>query len=154
MTRFAALPLALLLLTGCSAGSSDLAVAPSFVPLAPPTEATPATTLATVPAAGTVRLAQGPFNDRFTLSGLALAAGSVTASLTITSDVSELISLEVAVAFYGADGALVGTGRQVTGTAESEPFHTTAGIVGLPLRIDGPAGASSAVLSVPVLVNE
>ena len=158
MTRLAALPLALALLTGCSAGSShgssDAMVAPSFVPLAPPAEASPQPTLAPVPAPGTVTLAQGPFDDRFTLDGLALATGTVTALLTITSDVSDLINLEVAVAFYGTDGALLGTGRQVTGTDESEPFHTTAGVAGLPLRIDGPVGASSAVVRIPVLVNE
>ena len=158
----AALPCVALLLAlslaGCSSSgtASSGAVDPlSVVTGQPiPTEEAPLPSLSTVPDPGTVTLAAGPFNDRFTLDGLGLAAGVVTGTLSITSDVSDLINLTVRADFYDGAGVLVGSDRQVDGVAETEAFHSERGVQGLPLRLAGPPTASSVLLTVPVLVNE
>lgn len=73
----------------------------------------------------------------------------------MTSDVSEIINLEVRVDFYDEAGKYLTSERQIFRTQDTEEFHTTAGVAGLPISVPGPAvGVHSAVLSVPVLVNE
>ena len=108
------------------------------------------------PAAGVVERAPGPFDDRFDLTGLALRSGTVTGSLAITSDVSDLLVLEVHAAFYGAGGALLGTAVQVE-REYGEGGHSSAGGL-VPVSIVAPAAYRSRVVSarvfVPVLVNE
>ena len=109
------------------------------------------------PAAGTVDRGPGPFDDRFTLTGLTLENGAVTGSLDITSDVSEIIVLEVHAAFYDAAGALLGTQVQV-----HQPDHgNTATAVpdeSVPVSVLAAAAyrskVSAARVTVPVLVNE
>jgi len=110
-------------------------------------------------AAGTVALAPGPFLDRVRLTALHLGPTAVTGTLDVTSDVSEIITLEVSVAFYDGAGTLLGSSSQLFSTADTEPFHTTSGVVGLPLTVPVPAQVTagsprSAVLGIPVLVNE
>ena len=111
------------------------------------------------PAAGTVQLAKGPFDDRFEVNDLAFDGVTVSGSVLVTSDVSEVINLEVVAGFYDSTGALIGEGRFVL---ESE-HGKTEGTAKLPdesvaFRIDVPAviagQASSAAIGVPVLVNE
>ncbi|MFD0569313.1 hypothetical protein ACFQ0T_08580 [Kitasatospora gansuensis] len=111
LTRAAALAaLALTLAVGCSGPSEDEPVptAPvSALALPAPREApAPAAVLGSPAAAGEVRLEQGPFTDRLTFTGLRLdpKATAVTGHLAITSDVSDLLALEVRAAFYDASG--------------------------------------------------
>jgi hypothetical protein len=108
----------------------------------------------------TVTQVAGPFDDRFTLSGLRVDEGVVTGRLRVTSDVSDLLELEVVVGFYDAGGGFLGTARAV---------HHVDGAAGHP-HDDGPPSeverfdiaapacfaqrVSSAVVGVPVLVNE
>lgn len=158
--RALAAPLAVALLLPAAACSTGAASAARTDPLAVvtgvpvPTESPAAATLpAGAPRVGAT-LVPGPFSDRFTLDGLTLADGAVTARLTVTSDVSDLLDLEVRADFYDAAGHLLASGRQSDATADTERFHTSEGVRGLPLRIAAPAGAVAALVSVPVLVNE
>ncbi|QTE28268.1 hypothetical protein [Pengzhenrongella sicca] len=128
---------------------------------APADEEAPAATVAPGAAAGSVEVLPGPFVERLRLSALALSepdaggAQTVTGQLDVVSDVSEVIALEVRVDCYDAAGALLGSGRQVLDSAATEQFHSAAGVIGVPLSVSCPAGAAhSAILSVPVLVNE
>ncbi|MEU9101917.1 hypothetical protein [Streptomyces sp. NPDC048361] len=104
----------LALATGCGGGAGERAEdAPSPVPsvsfAAPKQAAAPAAYRGL--ARGEVRLEPGPFTDRVKVTGRALGAGSaVTGHLAVTSDVSDLIALELRAAYYDADGKLLGTG--------------------------------------------
>jgi hypothetical protein len=113
------------------------------------------------PAPRTVAQAAGPFDDRFELRGLSFDGKQVRGSAQITSDVSEILELEVLAGFYDVQGRLLGTARYVhdvteppancheaAGTpAEAEPFT-----IAVPGRLRGTA--VSAAVGVPVLVNE
>ncbi|MEU4350046.1 hypothetical protein [Streptomyces sp. NPDC023838] len=185
--RLAALALTALALTTACGGSggkgdqadagqrparAEQAAAPAVTFPAPSGAPAPAATLAKVPAKGEVRLEQGPFTDRvritkLTLSGEPAEKPSVTGHFAITSDVSDVLALELRAAFYDERGHLVGTGSfQYAEEGEAgEAAHGTAGHAGP--RAEG-AGIdftavpksplkgtpASAVLSVPVLVNE
>ncbi|WHM38001.1 hypothetical protein [Streptomyces sp. BPTC-684] len=179
--RLAALALAALALTAACGGSdgdkadagqrpaqAEQAAAPAVTFPAPSGAPAPAATLAKVPAKGEVRLEQGPFTDRVRITKLALSEKpSVTGHFAITSDVSDVLALELRAAFYDERGHLVGTGSfQYAEEGEAgEAAHGTPGHAGP--RAEG-AGidftavpkapltgkAASAVLSVPVLVNE
>ncbi|MFG2719619.1 hypothetical protein ACGFW5_15170 [Streptomyces sp. NPDC048416] len=157
--------LALGLVTACGGGSGERAGdAPSPVPsvsfAAPGQAAAPAAHQKL--GRGEVRLEQGPFTDRVKVTGGALGAGSaVTGHLAVTSDVSELIALEVRAAYYDADGRLLGTGSfhyAEEGHDEHAAGHTPAAEgPGIDFRVrpsaltGTPAGV---VISIPVLVNE
>ena len=111
------------------------------------------------PAAGTVQLAEGPFDDRFEVSDLAFDGATVSGGILITSDVSEVINLEVVAGFYDSTGTLIGEGRFVLesehGTAEDAarlPDESVGFQIDVPAAIAGQA--SSAAIGVPVLVNE
>ncbi|WP_329400152.1 hypothetical protein [Streptomyces melanogenes] len=187
--RLAALALTALALTTACGGSdgdkadagqrpaqAEQAAAPAVTFPAPSGAPSPAATLAKVPAKGEVRLEQGPFTDRVRITKLALSEKdsgkdaekpSVTGHFAITSDVSDVLALELRAAFYDERGHLVGTGSfQYAEEGEAgEAAHGTPGHAGP--RAEG-AGidftavpktplkgkAASAVLSVPVLVNE
>ncbi|WP_405020012.1 hypothetical protein OHV05_27290 [Kitasatospora sp. NBC_00070] len=169
VTRAAAAALAALALTlavGCSASSDDAPVqTPSVaaVALPAPREApAPAAVLASPAAAGQVRLEEGPFTDRIKFTGLALApqATAVTGHLAITSDVSDVLVLEVRAAFYDAAGRLLGSGsfqyqeEEATGTSHDDRRAEGAGI-DFTVPATGVTGTpAGAVLTVPVLVNE
>ncbi|MER5865992.1 hypothetical protein [Kitasatospora sp. NPDC002040] len=169
LTRAAALAaLALTLAVGCS-GPSDRDSGPVELPsvaaasLPAPREApAPAPVLARPAAAGEVRLEEGPFTDRVKFSGLALngKAGAVTGHLAITSDVSDLLALELRAAFYDAGGRLLGSGsfhyqeEETAGVSQGERRAEGEGI-DFTVPATGVGGTpASAVLSVPVLVNE
>ena len=181
-TRLAALALTALALTTACGGSggdkadagqrpaqAEQAAAPAVTFPAPSGAPAPAATLPKVPAKGEVRLEQGPFTDRVHVTKLALSEQkpSVSGHFAITSDVSDVLALELRAAFYDERGHLVGTGSfQYAEEGEAgEAAHGTPGHAGP--RAEG-AGldftavpkaplkgkAASAVLSVPVLVNE
>lgn len=187
--RLAALALTALALTTACGGSdgdkadagqrpvqAEQAAAPAVTFPAPSGAPAPAATLAKIPATGEVRLEQGPFTDRVRITKLTLSEKpsgkssekpSVTGHFAITSDVSDVLALELRAAFYDERGRLVGTGSfQYAEEGEAgEAAHGTAGHAAP--RAEG-AGidftavpkapltgkAASAVLSVPVLVNE
>ena len=166
---------------GCSSGSSPeaspaAAASGSPVPRAPAPvtssapSAAPQETLSPGPEAagaparlasparpGTVSVRPGPFDDRFALRGSRLRDGVVRTELTVTSDVSELVVLEVQAAYYDARGRLLSTSR-ATHAPEHDPAHEGPPEETVALRLAAPAQdrarVSSAVLSVPVLVNE
>ncbi len=133
----------------------DLATADSDTP-------TLASLASAGPAAGTVTQAAGPFDDRFVLQDLAFSGDGVTGSVEVTSDVSEVIELEVVAGFYGTDGALLGQESFVLHADEEESghAHTHSGppeevhefAVPVPPALAGTA--VSAAVGVPVLVNE
>ncbi|MFD3444090.1 hypothetical protein ACFDTO_05760 [Microbacteriaceae bacterium 4G12] len=154
--------------TGSASASAEPAPAPtavtSFPGLATADSDTP--TLATLasaePQAGTAVQAAGPFDDRFVLQDLAFGESGVTGSVEVTSDVSEVIELEVIAGFYGADGTLLGENSFVLHADEEESghAHTHSGppeevhafTVPVPPSLAGQA--VSAAVGVPVLVNE
>jgi hypothetical protein len=109
------------------------------------------------PEPGRVGQVAGPFDDRFTLSSLALADGRVSGSLRVTSDVSDLLELQVLVAYYDASGDLLGV-RRSTHHATGSHVHTGPPseverfAVAAPARFRG--DVRSAAVGVPVLVNE
>lgn len=149
-------------LTGCTAGpSSDAAIevriAPAITtspqPLPPPA----AQRLAAPVPDGTVLRKAGPFDDRFSLTGTRLSRGTVDTALLVTSDVSEVIVLEAVADFYDAQGSLLGSTRE-THAPDHAHGETAAPDESVHLELAAePAYRSrvaSAVLSVPVLVNE
>lgn len=110
------------------------------------------------PARGTVAQVAGPFDDRFAWSGLALDERGVHGTLTVTSDVSDLLELAVVAGFYDRDGTLVATRRFV----RHSTVHDEAG-AHLPdehqrVAISVPRALRSTVVAaavgVPTLVNE
>ncbi|MGW4647189.1 hypothetical protein [Kitasatospora sp. NPDC004289] len=160
--------LALALLTGCtSTGSKDAAQdagplpAPSQVTLPEPKQvpAAPASLGGEV-RPGEVRIEPGPFTDRVTLTELTLDKGSaVGGHLTITSDISDVLVMELRAAFYDQQGRLAGTGTFHYQEEESEGAHLgpRAAEGGIDFSIPAEKLTSApvtAVLSLPVLVNE
>ncbi|MFE9368434.1 hypothetical protein ACFYM2_01420 [Streptomyces sp. NPDC006711] len=169
--------LALALVTGCGGGSGGGRTEGAAEPGPVPSVSFTAPRQAAAPAAyqklarGEVRLEQGPFSDRVKVTGAAIGARSaVTGHLAVTSDVSELIALELRAAYYDADGKLLGTGsyhyaeeghegqegRQGQGAhgAGQVPPAEGAGIDFEIVPASLGATPAGAVLSLPVLVNE
>ncbi|RSS60434.1 hypothetical protein EF912_10195 [Streptomyces sp. WAC07061] len=131
---------------------------------APRSAPSPQAVLSPAPAAGEVRVQQGPFTDRVQLTGLRLSASpsSVTGHIAISSDISDTLALEITAAYYDAEGRLLGTGsfhHQEEGE-EAHAQHTegpraTGAGIDFTVPADGLTGTpASAVLTVPVLVNE
>lgn len=109
------------------------------------------------PRPGTVVTVTGPFDDRFHFDDLALADGVLTGSVSVTSDVSELLELQVLAGFYARDGEFLGSGRFVHHLDESQhhtgpPQEVERFRIAVPDRIRNQA--VSAAVGVPVLVNE
>lgn len=116
------------------------------------------------PAAGQVVQVAGPFDDRFRLQGLQLDGSSVKGSITITSDVSELLELQVVAGFHDASGKLLGTARfthhldaehvhdEASQGASATPNQTEEFVIKAPAGIAGQVASAS--VGVPVLVNE
>lgn len=114
------------------------------------------------PQPGTVGTVPGPFDDRFTWQGLRLDDGAARGALTVTSDVSDLLELQVLAGFYDDQGRFLGTARWTYHLDESEhgTGHDHAGppeekrefLARAPARFRG--RVSSATVGVPVLVNE
>lgn len=154
----AILLLGCLLLTGCSRGIDAAApptpgaVAPTTAPQALQTAPVPT---AAPPSPGSVDRSTGPFDDRFTVSGLTLRSGVVTGELTVTSDVSSIIVMEVHSAFFDRSGGYLGDVAQRVERDDGAP-HVPDERVTLRLQpATSYAGrVSAARLYVPVLVNE
>jgi hypothetical protein len=100
----------------------------------------------------------GPFDDRFVLENTAFTNTAATGTIRITSDVSDLLELQILAGFYDDKGALLGTGRfehhagQEAHNHEGPPSETEAFTIDVPAGLAGKA--VSAALGVPVLVNE
>ena len=164
--------LVLALVAGAGTACSDEAPGPqpvvdpsgaavtSFAGLEPATgDPVPAGLESARPALGTVARVSGPFDDRFALGVLRLRDGVVTGRLTVTSDVSELLELEVVAGFYDARGRFLGTSRWVHHLGESgEHGHTGPPEESETFRVVAPGRlrerVASAAVGVPVLVNE
>lgn len=143
---------------GCTSGRAPVAD-PEPRPVsvqgtAPRPEASPVPRLSVVPAVGTVAIGAGPFDDRFRLRATRLRGTTLTGLLSVTSDVSELIDLEARADCYDRAGRLRGSVRQVVREGDGASGDASAEKGGTPLRMSCPSGTASAVLSVPVLVNE
>lgn len=132
----------------------------SFPDLTPATGEPTLPGLATAsPAPGSVAQVPGPFDDRFRLERLVFDDRAVTGTVVVTSDVSDLLELEVLAGFYDREGTLVGTAREVHHLDESTvapdhegpPDEDYAFEIAVPAGVDG---AVAAAVGVPVLVNE
>ncbi|WP_129337552.1 hypothetical protein [Cellulomonas endophytica] len=149
-------------LAGCStpdAATVDVAGQAREVALSSPAPAPAAAEALDAPApAGTVVVLDGPFTDRIELRELRLEEGGhVVAAADVTKDVSELLELELEVAWYDAAGALVTSVRHVVDPEDAEEHHSAAGVIGLPVDVAPPVPVpadASATVAVPVLVNE
>ena len=112
------------------------------------------------PAAGEVGTVSGPFDDRYSFGRLRLDGAAVTGAVRVTSDVSDLLELQVLAGFYDARGRLLGTGRATHHLDEDSAHATHAGPPSEleEFRIAAPRGiadrVASAAVGVPVLVNE
>lgn len=113
------------------------------------------------PAAGQVLTAAGPFDDRFEWRGLGLDSSGVHGSVHVTSDVSDVLELQVVAAFYDARGTFLGLGRWVhhlDEDAEGAAAHTGPPSEDVQVRVAVPAAfrgkTVAAAVGVPVLVNE
>jgi hypothetical protein len=157
---------AMVLLTGCGgaepAGRPSAAVQTSFPDLdaARGDPTLPGLTSAR-PQPGAVDRLTGPFDDRFELTDLRLAAGAVTGELTVTSDVSQLLDLQVLAGFYDGEGRYLGSARFDQHALHEEPGHGVEGDThdeAVAFTIEAPAAfrarVASAAVGVPVLVNE
>jgi hypothetical protein len=145
--------------TAPSPSAPPFAVATTLPGLAAPTgEPQLASIRALHPKPGSLVQASGPFDDRFTLESLAFDGKTATGTVTVTSDVSAVLELEVLVGFYDAEGTLLGTNRFVHhltddgNDAEGHPAEDLRFSVAVPTEIVD--RASSIGVGVPVLVNE
>ena len=140
--------------TGREAGGSRDSAAVVVTPVPGDRPATGPARLRPVPAPGTVRVQEGPFTDRVRVFGLHLRGGKrplVSGRMLNVRDVSDLLSLTIRADFYDRRGRRVAAGRRHFG--EGEPFHDRP--LRFRIRAKRPApGASSAVLTIPDLVNE
>ena len=112
----------------------------------------------TRPSRGQVLQVQGPFDDRLVFEGLAFDGQATTGAVRITSDVSDLLELQVLAGFYDDHGTLLGTarfehhlgsnGHNHSGPPEEREEFSIA----VPAELK--AKAVSAAVGVPVLVNE
>jgi hypothetical protein len=110
------------------------------------------------PAAGEVVVAEGPFDDRFTLTRLRLDRTRIRGVLTVTSDVSELLDLQVLVGFYDRSGRLLGTNRYMHSGGEHHEADSGTPSEAVRFSVAVPRSqrdrVASAAVGVPVLVNE
>lgn len=110
------------------------------------------------PSPGQVLQVQGPFDDRLAFEGLALDGQAVTGAVRITSDVSDLLELQVLAGFYDDHGTLLGTARfehhlGSEGHNHSGPPEEREEF-SIPVPAEFKGTAVSAAVGVPVLVNE
>lgn len=144
---------------GAGDAGDPLASATSFPDLAAPTgdPGLPGLEDAAPASAGTVGTVEGPFDDRFRWQGLRLAGAKVSGAVDITSDVSDLLELQVLAGFYDRDGRLLATAR-FTHHATGDEEHTGPPSENEPFTITAPAAVrakvASAAVGVTSLVNE
>ncbi|WP_144662940.1 hypothetical protein [Paenarthrobacter nicotinovorans] len=112
----------------------------------------------TRPAPGQVLQVQGPFADRLVFEGLTFDGQAAIGAVRITSDVSELLELQVLAGFYDDQGTLLGTARFVHHLGSQGHSHSGAPEereeFSIPVPAEIKAKAVSAAVGVPVLVNE
>ncbi|MFF4760532.1 hypothetical protein [Streptomyces sp. NPDC001292] len=163
---------ALAALTGCSGHSGAdhpgdpkprASAAAAALP-APRSAPAPAPTLSPAPDKGEVRIEDGPFTDRVRLTDLTLTnKPAVTGHVTITSDVSDVLALELRAAYYDSRGRLLGTGtfeyQEEGEDAQGNEHHDGPRAAGDGIDFTLPAKhlagtPAAAVVSIPVLVNE
>ncbi|GGI82646.1 hypothetical protein [Pseudarthrobacter scleromae] len=112
----------------------------------------------TRPAPGQILGIQGPFDDRILFKDLAFDGQAATGTVRVTSDVSDLLELQVLAGFYDDRGNLLGTARFVHHLGTEGHAHSGPSEEGEEFSIPVPAGlaplAVSAAVGVPVLVNE
>jgi hypothetical protein len=65
----------------------------------------------THPRVGSVARVAGPFDDRIEIGGLELHDGGLTGRVRVTSDVSDVLELQVVAGFYDLAGRYLGSGR-------------------------------------------
>jgi hypothetical protein len=110
------------------------------------------------PEPGIVTEVAGPFDDRFRFEHLRLTTRAVTGGVKVTSDVSELIDLQVVAGFYDADGRLLGQGRYTYHLDEAHEHGESGHDVHQDFRVAVPRAlrdqTASAAVGVTVLVNE
>lgn len=109
------------------------------------------------PRRGQILQAKGPFDDRFVLESTTFDGSAVSGAVRVTSDVSDMLELQVLAGFFDEQGHLLGTGRFVHHLGESDA-HTGPPEEREQFRIPVPGAlahrAVSVTIGVPVLVNE
>ncbi len=114
------------------------------------------------PEKGVVGRIPGPFDARFDLSNSSFDGDSVTGTVTVTSDVSDILELEVLAGFYDESGTLLGTATWVSPdtdhheAADATPDGPSGEAVAFAVEVPAELRADtvSAAVGVPVLVNE
>jgi len=110
------------------------------------------------PRSGQILQAKGPFDDRFVLEGTTFNGSAVSGAVRITSDVSDVLELQVLAGFYDEQGNLLGTNRFVHHLGVDGHAHTGPPELREEFTIPVPAAlakrAVSVTIGVPVLVNE
>jgi hypothetical protein len=140
-----------------AAPSPTPTVLTSLPGLPTPTGEPELTGLATAsPAPGTAIRVAGPFDDRFSVGRVRFDGAALTGTLTVTSDVSYVMELQVLAGFYDRQGTLLGEGRFVHHFQESQesekPQESWVFRIAVPADLRGEA--VSVAYGVPVLVNE
>jgi hypothetical protein len=112
----------------------------------------------TKPLQGRAVQVKGPFDDRFVLEQLVFTPAGASGTIRITSDVSDLLELQILAGFYDEQGKLLGTGRYVHHAEEDGHSHSGPPSETEKFSIPVPENlrdkAVSAAVGVPVLVNE
>lgn len=110
------------------------------------------------PRSGQILRARGPFDDRFVLEGTTFDGSAVSGAVLVTSDVSDLLELQVLAGFHDSQGNLLGTSRFVHHLGAEGHSHAGVPEERTEFRIPVPAAlkdrAASVSIGVPVLVNE
>ena len=110
------------------------------------------------PRSGQILQARGPFDERFVLESPTFDGSAVSGAVQVTSDVSDVLELQVLAGFYDEKGNLLGTGRFVHHLGDDGHTHASAPEERQEFTIPVPAAlahrAVSVTIGVPVLVNE
>jgi hypothetical protein len=110
------------------------------------------------PRAGQILQARGPFDDRFVLEDTTFDGAAVSGAVRVTSDVSDLLELQVLAGFYDRQGKFLGTSRFVHHLSTDGHTHAGAPQLREKFTVKVPAAmahrAVSVTIGVPVLVNE
>lgn len=110
------------------------------------------------PRSGQILQARGPFDDRFVLENPTFNGSVVSGAVLVTSDVSDLLELQVLAGFYDKGGNLLGTNRFVHHLGADSHAHAGVPQERTKFIIRVPAAlahrAVSVTIGVPVLVNE
>lgn len=107
---------------------------------------------------GRVSRIAGPFDDRFRLTAMRFDGTRLSGDIAVTSDVSDILELQVLAGFYDRAGKLIGRGRftyhldEDTHQDEGKPNEHRHFDIAVPASLR--AEVRSAAVGVPVLVNE